>query len=846
MLAACGDGGGHPPPTAHFEAGATRLTLEIAADDLIHFEFSDRAALPPAGPIATTPMVARTDYPGPTRLTDDRHGHLSTASLALSVDPNSLCIALTDVARGAAKSLGTLCPIALGADRTTLTLSESGTTHLYGLGEHFLRTQPNGDLRGQTIVPGTDVGNAVTSFQGGNTGNAQFPILYAVGDGQQYALFLDHPYAQTWDFEGSPWQVTTAGAPLRGYFLGGRDLLELRERYLDLAGRPPVPPRKLFGLWVSEFGYDDWAELEGKLGTLRAGGFPVDGFVLDLQWFGGVFQRPSRIGGLSWDEAHFPNPPAEIDRLRTQQGVGVMLIEEPYVDRSQAAYDDLAARGFLTHACDGCTPVDFSTWWGHGGMLDFTSQAAADYWHDLKRQALAELGVLGHWTDLGEPEDYSVDAHYAGFTALGLHDERGVHNLYNLQWAASIARGYARHRVPARPFILSRSGTSGIERYGAAMWSGDIGANMASLAAQLDVQMHMSFSGVDYFGSDVGGYFHPAPDGDPEELYTQWFADSALLDVPLRPHTENLCNCRETAPDRRGDSASNLANLRLRYRLVPYLYSLAHRAYQFGEPVVAPLVVYYPGDVTARTLGDEKLLGRDLLVATVSSYGRTDRDVYLPAGTWVDFRTQDWVDSGGEWFSGVPLRRDGLLQLPLYARAGAIVPLMHVDEQTMNALGQRLDGSGRDELIVRVYADEQPTRFTLYEDDGATTAYQHGALRTTPITQRRVGDVVEVVVLPAAGTYAGAPDRRATIIELAARGFGERALDRVTLNRTPVPRADDRAQFDSAPGGAWYQPTPGLVVLRAAAMDVATRKVFEVRLGRERPSQPVTTSALSR
>ena len=92
---------------------------------------------------------------------------------------------------------------------------------------------------------------------------------------------------------------------------------------------------------------------------------------------------------------------------------------------------------------------------------------------------------------------------------------------------------------------------------------------MGSLATQLNVQMHMSFSGVDYFGSDVGGYFHAAPDGDPDELYTVWFADSALLDVPLRPHTENLCNCRETAPDRIGDAASNLDNLRLRYRLIP-------------------------------------------------------------------------------------------------------------------------------------------------------------------------------------------------------------------------------------------------------------------------------------
>ena len=143
--------------------------------------------------------------------------------------------------------------------------------------------------------------------------------------------------------------------------------------------------------------------------------------------------------------------------------------------------------------------------------------------------------------------------------------------------------------------MLSRSGTSGIQRFGAAMWSGDIGSNLASLAAHLNVQMHMSFSGIDYFGADIGGYVRTALEGDLNDVYTQWFADGMLLDVPGRPHTLNLCNCNQTAPDRIGDVPSNLENLRLRYRLIPYLYSLAHRAHLYGEPVFPPLVVLLPG-----------------------------------------------------------------------------------------------------------------------------------------------------------------------------------------------------------------------------------------------------------
>jgi len=828
-LAACS--GSATPQSVVNSDGSAHLRIEIATDSLIHFEFAPAGE--PAGrdaAIETSPMVARTDYPGPRHFSDDGQGSFSTGKLAVSIDPASQCLTVAERVRTHGQPLTTLCPATLGEENPALTISAEATTHVYGLGEHFLiPNQPNGDLLGHTIVPGTAEGNAITAFNGGNTGNAQFPVLYAVaGDGRSYALFLDQPYAQQWDLSGDPWRVTLSGGTIRGYLIAGSDPLAVRRRYMELVGRPPVPPKKMFGLWVSEFGYDDWAELEDKLDTLRANRFPVDGFLLDLQWFGGVFRRPSYMGELRWDETRFPDPAGTVARLREQQGIGLMLIEEPYVDHSRPVYDDLATRGFFPLACDeGCGPVDLRTWWGQGSMLDFTDPVAADYWHDLKRQPLVDSGVLGHWTDLGEPETFSPDAHYVSSSAAGPRGERDVHNLYNFDWAASIQRGHGRNGT-ARPFILSRSGTAGIQRFGAAMWSGDIGSNMTSLATQLNVEMHMSFSGIDYFGSDVGGYLHREPDGDVDELYSVWFATSALFDVPLRPHTENLCNCRETAPDRIGDRASNLDNLRLRYRLVPYLYSLAHRAHRFGEPLIAPLVVYYPADPNVRALGDEKLVGRDLLVATATAYGQTERDVYLPAGTWVDFRTHEWLDSPGGWTRALT-RTQGLIRLPLYARAGAIIPEMHVDELTMNALGLRADGSTRDELVVRVYAAAQPTQFTLYEDDGATTAYQQGAVRTTEIAQRCDGDIVRVTIEPAQGSYAGAPAHRDNVVELVVRGVEESKLDAITLNGAPLRRAASQSDFDDAAAG-WLLTDDHILLLRSGAMPVAARKVFALHL----------------
>ena len=818
-----------------------RVFVEILNDDLIHFEFSPTGAPSRAGARAySTPMVVRQEHAESVPVTRRTRGSLETQGLRLKID-GALCLRVTDLTRTPATRLATLCPESIGQNHNVLAVAKGETRNLYGLGEHFLDPgEANGDLLGRVIRPGNEFGNDLPPFNGGFTGNAQFPVLYALdGTGRGYLLFLDSLYAQTWDLTGDPWRVTMGGDVIRGYLLGGAEPARLRRRYMALVGRPRVPPKKMFGLWVSEFGFDDWAELEDKLRTLRANHFPVDGFVLDLQWYGGVFNRPSHMGALTFDPSRFPDPRAEIERLRGD-GVGLMLIEESYLDASRPEEAALAARGYLPRACEGCAPVHLDSWWGSGSMLDWTNDAAGDYWHDLKRQPLVEMGVLGHWTDLGEPEDFSPSAWYHGFPELGLHAHRDIHNIYNFKWIESIAHGYSRHHDRRRPFMLSRSGTAGIERFGAAMWSGDIGSNLSSLAAQLNVHMHMSFSGIDYFGADIGGFHREALDGDLNEMYTVWFANAALLDVPVRPHTENLCNCKETAPDRIGDLASNRENLRLRYRLIPYLYSLAHRAHRTGEPLAPPLPLYYPGDPNVRRVADERLLGHDLLVATVSAYGQAKRDVYLPAGTWINVHTGACVASAGEWAHDVPTWVDGTFKVPLFARAGAIIPEMPVDDQTMNALGARLDGGTRDELIVRFYADDasprgapparrRQSRFTLYEDDGETVAYLDNAVRITRISQKRRRERVTLSIGAAVGDYAGAPHERDNVIELMTCGAEPAA---VTLDGVVLERRATRAEF-AAGGPGWYAAGDGVVRLRSGSMDVKRPKRFVVRLVRQ-------------
>ena len=173
------------------------------------------------------------------------------------------------------------------------------------------------------------------------------------------------------------------------------------------------------------------------------------------------------------------------------------------------------------------------------------------------------MGIVGHWCDLGEPEMFHANSWYAGLPGGG-HAHDDIHNLFSFLWVASIARGYQRHGDVQRPFVLSRSGAPGIQRFGAGCGRATSAPTWTTLAAHENVQMNMSLSGIDYFGADIGGFHREALEGDLNELYTQWFADGMMIDVPGRVHTENVRNTRETAPDRVGDLASNLANVRRR------------------------------------------------------------------------------------------------------------------------------------------------------------------------------------------------------------------------------------------------------------------------------------------
>jgi len=774
------DAGG--PSRFAFDRDGRRLVVEVLGEDLVHLELTsaDRP-FDPARPIFTSPMVS--GHPAP--IAAERRGRtVATRAIRLEVD-DALC---ATVIRGRI-ALARLCP---GAGGMTVDPYPGGTgaVNAYGLGQACIEPGlASPDWSGRVRTPGSQLGNRMETFDGGACGNTQIPVVYALASprAEPFALFVDEPRAQTWDLSGRPWRITSAAPALRSFVLAAGSLPELRADYLTLTGRPPVPPRAAFGLWVSEYGFEDWKEVDGVVAGLEKHGFPLSGVVLDLQWFGGIREgrEDTSMGRLEFDTGHFPDPGGKIAALG-ERGIGVIPIEESYIGRGLPEHARLAADGYLVRTRTG-RPVylEKEPWWGKGGMLDWSNTRGADAWHDWKRQPLVDLGVTGHWTDLGEPEQFDPTALYRGFPGVG-RDEAAVHNLYNLAWAESIARGYRRHRVARRPFILTRSGTAGIQRTGAAMWSGDLGSRFTTLAAQQRNRVNMVMSGIDYYGSDIGGFQRKALGStDVNDLYSRWLADAALSEVPVRPHTYNLEEKYETSPDRVGDLASNLASVALRYQLVPYLYSLAHRAHQTGEPVFPPLFFYDPDDPAARAVGDQTLIGRDLLAAMAIEPGQKSRRVYLPRGTWYDFRDGSRIDSAGQWIEA-PLERGGLLALPLHARAGAVVPIARAGA-----------------LAARIFPGDGA--FDLVEDDGATIDYLDAhAVRATTIRHRRSA----IEISPASGTYRGAPASRAIWLEVVGAAPKQVLLGH---ERGKLLRRESVAALEKA-GEGWAQDKGTLVI----------------------------------
>jgi alpha-glucosidase len=564
--------------------------------------------------------------------------------------------------------------------------------------------------------------------------------------GVAYGLFLDNTSRTYFDMgKTEPSRLTfgAASGELNYYvFTGGKERTPknvLRD-YTELTGRAPLPPVWTLGNQQSRWSYSPESRVREVAKGFRDSRIPADVIYLDIDYMDGY-----RV--FTWDKSRFPDPSKMIADLRAE-GFRVVVIIDPgvKVDPNYYAYQQGQAGNHFVKNADG-SELHATVWPGTCAFPDFTDPAAREWFGSLYKTNI-EQGVSGFWNDMNEPgvflsdttpkpdiyhhpmKTFPLTARHAGDGLAGTHAR--YHNVFGMQMARSTFEAQRRLRPDARPFVLTRAGYAGVQRY-SAIWTGDNVASWDHLRLSITMLLNLGVSGVPLIGSDVGGFSgNPTP-----ELYTRWLQAAALTPF-LRSHSEYGSNPHEPYSFPKEFTDINRASIELRYRLLPYLYSLFHEHAETGAPVMRPLWFEYPDDQRTYLIEDEYLVGRDLLVAPVVVEATTKRKVYFPAGDkWVDWWTGKVYDGGKEVEVEAPLDR-----LPLYARAGAVIPtqpvIQHTDEMKSVPLS----------LVVVRGADGASS---FYDDAGEGYDYTRRASRTTTATQ--LGGSLAFKSL---GTYAGA------------------------------------------------------------------------------------------
>jgi len=655
----------------------------------------------------------------------------------------------------------------------------SGEQHFYGLGQGGRELDRLGVAR---QLWNTHIGHGPGSDMG-------VPLLVS---NRGYALLFDNTSDAMLSVGRSDGGVriayTAEAGRLVWYFLIGRDLRGVMREVAELLGHPPLPPRWALGFLQSTRHFDDTEELRQLPRRIREKRIPCDGLIY-LSTYGEAQGWNRGVGHLGFQPTLWPDPPALIDEAR-QQHFEIITHEYPVLHEQSPLFAEAEAKGYLLDEGYGRaseTAPRSANYREGQRYLDFSNPAVGAWWWSA-HSALVKLGVAGWWLDGGEGPPATARLHGG--------DGRLLHNIYDRFRHEAFADGEVTARPDQRVFLLCRSGAAGMQRFGATCWSGDINNDFATLEAQIPLGLNTGLSGVPYWGTDVGGFFHPVPETG--ELYARWFQLGAFSPI-FRSHGWVW---REHVPWAHGEEVEAICReyAELRYRLLPYTYTLAWQAHTLGLPLMRPLVLNYPDDPRVWGLGHQFLWGDDLLVAPVTREGARAWPVYLPAGGWYDF----W--SGTRYEGPVGITLDAPLdRLPLLVRAGAIVPMGPVVQHT----GER----PLDEITLLIYPDGASS-FELYEDDGRSNAYRRGHHALTRFECAATSTGITVRIGEPVGARAIVPASRRYLVRLRIDG----ATEVTVAGLGPLPRRAGPGQD----GAGWWQDGHGFITIRPPTQPALT------------------------
>lgn len=558
----------------------------------------------------------------------------------------------------------------------------------------------------------------------------------------------------------SLWMSSEQAKAIDYYFVAGDDMDGVIAGYRALTGKAEMMPVWAYGFWQSRQRYETQEQLLGVVREYRKRGIPIDNIVQD--WF---YWPENQWGCHCFDEKRFPDAKAMVDEIHAMNA-RIMISVWPKFYPNTANAQELNAKGYLYQ---GNLVAKEKDWVGPGyENTDYDPYApeARDIYFRQMKTGLVDKGFDAWWMDATEPDIHSnlsieQRADRMGPTAQG--PGAAFFNSYPLIHGGGVADGLRTAKPNVRPFILTRSGFAGTQRTSSALWSGDVASRWDDLRDQISAGTNLSMSGIPNWTHDIGGFAledrytrqDPAHLAEWRELNLRWFQFGAFSPL-FRSHGE--APKREIFEIAANDKAmydSMVAYDRLRYRLMPYIYTIAADTWHRDGTMMRGLVMDFGADRKTWDIDDEYMFGPAFLVAPVTVFGATSREVYLPAGAiWYDFAT------GGSYTGGVTVKAAAPRErMPLFVRAGSIVPT----GPAMQWTGEQPDGP----IVLHVFTGADGS-FSLYEDDGLSPGYKKGEFARVPVKWDDASGTLTIGARQ--GGYPGMPGKRAVSVRFYGRG----------------------------------------------------------------------------
>jgi alpha-D-xyloside xylohydrolase len=559
----------------------------------------------------------------------------------------------------------------------------------YGLGQHQAGVW---NYRGEVVDISQD-----------NT-NISIPFLLS---SNSYGIFWNNSSRSRFNnrFLNALYLSSEMADALDYYFLYGPEFDQIIAGYRELTGAPPLFGKWAYGFWQCKNKYNTQEELLGVAHRYRQLHIPADNIVQDWFWW-------YTMGEPVFDKSRYPDPAGMVDDLH-KNNFHLMISFWPFIRPGTKTYEDMDKQGFFIDK----TKVE-SFHPARMALYDAFNPEARKYYWNLMNQALFKIGVDAWWLDTTEPETEDRETNILVTNKTYLGNGARYANAFPLMTTGAVYQGQRSESGKKRVFILSRSAFAGAQRNAAAVWSGDVNSDWVFFKKQIPAGLNYSLSGLPYWTTDIGGFVSGNPDEPAyRELFVRWFQFGAFNPI-LRVHGTRSTNQNELWSY--GPEAQKIlvSYDTLRYRLLPYIYSLAWMATNQGYTPMRGLVMDFRDDVRTATIGDQFMFGPAFLVNPVTDPGANSRHMYLPKSKWYDFWSGTSLDGPRTIDAAAPLQT-----LPLFVRAGSIVPLGPEKQWSTE--------KPEDPIELRIYRGADGD-FLLYEDENDSYNYEKGVYATIP------------------------------------------------------------------------------------------------------------------